>query len=304
MSIVDSYKLKKETASYLKITLDLRGDISENNVKFSPTMVAKESGNIIFFIPTIPIRFDDLKKAKLYNIKNPTEKDFLTVFNDRGRLNYLIEFINKTRGIKPRTLDEAMADGVIEQNIDLILSIYFNKNNILTHRNKKYIIHSFTWDNKVAVSKKTKSKYSMIKNIDVDVATLNPNYKIRIKLYLLNESAEKNLVERYKSECKIKKNKIFEDLYRLNFLKEKQKVDTVRHLRYKPENYIKRYSRKNERRPSYYKNKQEEINKKMLDLKERAKLLREMDKLLKERAGKKPSKGGSNRRRTLKIKKY
>jgi hypothetical protein len=317
--------------SELKIELDIRGDINLNNLEFNTSMISgsskenevvkdvnrytrykqgrkfddlnKKNTYKTYFTPTIPITYNNLVNSKLYNIGSsskssdyiPKNADFIRVFSDLGNMTRLIRFIVGEKKLKPITINEAKELGFIEQNIDLILSIYFDKNNVLTLKGRKYYIHSFDWPGQFEYVQKPPSKtFSKITGKTTGKIINKPYYKINITLYVLNEESNKNPVEVKQLGCKIRRNKINEDLYKLGFIKQKPSNVITKKIKYttvinplveksgfKPK--IKpslNTTRKTEYKRYKYDNKNEDYMKKRLkEIEEQQRLMREREKI-------------------------
>jgi len=203
----------------------------------------------------------------------------------------LIRFIVGEKKIKPITINEAKELGFIEQNIDLILSIYFDKNHVLTLKGRKYYIHSFDWSGQFEYVQKPPSKTT---GKSTPKIINKPYYKINVTLYVLNEESNKNPVEVKQLGCKIRRNKINEDLYKLGFIKQKPSNVITKKIKYttvinplaeksgfKPK--IKpslNTTRKTDYKRYNFDNKNEDYMKKRLkEIEEQQRLMREREKI-------------------------
>lgn len=325
--------------SELKIGLDIRGDINVNNVDFNASMLLdkpekKPSENFsrytrfttfprytrnktydgvnnffykTYFAPTVPITLNDLINSKVYNIGTnvkyiPKKRDFISVFSNLGKMAGVLKYIVGKRKLKPITIDEAKTLGFIEQNINLILSIYFDNKNVLTLKGRKYYIQSFDWSEQFNIiqSEKIKTKSKNITNTRI---LGKPYYKINVTLYVLNEESNKNPNEVKQLGCKIRKNKINEDLYNLGFIKQKPSNVITKKIKYTTViNPLVEKSKLSSTKKTGYKW-YEDQDKKELRMRERLKEIEEQQRLLRERENLR-KKLYPVKNRTRKIKNY
>jgi hypothetical protein len=196
---------KPSFISELIISINVSGGISFKIDTFNPKMVYRNSlENRILFIPMIPITMNELIKSNVGVKKNTYRpSDFINVFSNPQNLNTVIQYIKTKTNIKPLTIEEAERKGYIKNNIDLILSIYFDNENKLTYNNRIFPIHSYTWN----------GEYSKIPVNGKSV----PNYKINIELYLLDNRSSGNNTERNSMTCDLKRRNIAMDLKELGF---------------------------------------------------------------------------------------
>lgn len=190
--------------SNLLIDINVLGDINHKINKFNPKMIYNMSSeNNILFIPNVPI---DMKTLSISNIvtkqENYKPSDFLPVFSNPILLNELVQYIIKKKKIKPVNIEEAERKGYINQNINLILSIYFNSNNKIKINNRNYPIHSYNW-NKDYDKIYTKKTF--------------PDFNINIDLYVLNDKSSVKFSEKGRISCDIKRRKIALDLRELGY---------------------------------------------------------------------------------------
>jgi hypothetical protein len=192
--------------SELIISINLLGDINLRIDKFNPKMVYRFSReNIILFIPTIPITMNALINSNV-KIKKKTYKpsDFIDVFSNPQKLNIVVQYIMLKKP-KPITIIDAERNGIVKNNIELILSIYFDKENKFIYYNREFPIHSYNW-NGMYQSKRSE-------NINKKV----PLYYINIDLYALDNKKIGNFKERSELTCNIKRRNIYNDLNELGF---------------------------------------------------------------------------------------
>ena len=135
---------KPSFISELIISINVSGGISFKIDTFNPKMVYRNSlENRILFIPMIPITMNELIKSNVGVKKNTYRpSDFINIFSNPQNLNTVIQYIKTKTNIKPLTIEEAERKGYIKNNIDLILSIYFDNENKLTYNNRIFPIHS------------------------------------------------------------------------------------------------------------------------------------------------------------------
>lgn len=190
--------------SELIISINVLGDIHHTINKFNPKMIYSSSiENRILFIPNIPITMNSLIKSNVtINKYKYRPSDFINVFSNPTLLNKVIQFI-KTKNIKNVSIKEAEQNGYIKNNINLILSIYFDNDNKLTINNRRYPIHSYKWD----------QIYTTNKSLDKK----SENYNVNVEVYVLDEKKTGNINERKRLTCDIKRRNIALDLKKLGF---------------------------------------------------------------------------------------
>jgi len=192
--------------SELLITINVMGDINYKINKFNPKMVYRNSlENIILFIPNIPIKLDSLIKSNVVAPKdNYRPSDFVSVFSNPILLNNVVQYIKKNKAIKPISLEESEKKGYIKDNINVILSTYFDDDNKIIINNRNYPIHSYNWNNNYKIIKTNK---------------IFPNYAIDINLYVLHDKLPNNSYgyDRNRLTCDIKRKRIALDLKEMGF---------------------------------------------------------------------------------------
>jgi len=193
--------------SELAIAINVLGDINIKIDKFNPKTIYKFSReNKILFIPTMPITMNNLINSNVIVKKNEYKpSDFVDVFSNPQKLNTVIQFIKQTKNIKPVTIDIAERNGIVKKNIELILSIYFSRDNKFIYNNRSFPIHSYRW-NEIFTSKPSSITTKKV-----------PLYYITIDLYVLNDKKTGNLNERNILTCEIKQTNIIKDLNELGF---------------------------------------------------------------------------------------
>jgi len=199
MNVSTSSKL-----SELIISINVLGDIHYTINKFNPKMIYSSSiENRILFIPNIPITMNSLIKSNVtVNKDKYRPSDFINVFSNPTLLNKVIQFI-KTKNIKNVSTQEAEQKNYIKNNINLILSIYFDNDNKLTINNRRYPIHSYKWDQMYTINKSLDKK--------------NENYNVNVEVYVLDEKKSGNINERISLTCDMKRRNIALDLKELGF---------------------------------------------------------------------------------------
>jgi hypothetical protein len=211
---MNSLKGIDHNISNLMISLNIMDDEGKINLdipQFLPSMVSNTfTGNTIFLIPTIPLTMDMLLKAGLYEKKDLTPSDFVDTFSNIAMVNKLLVYIKNKYSIDKTTIEEAYKKGYIRENIDLLLSIYFNKNNKIKLYNQTYPIHSFRWDEKIEMSSDKNKQL--------------PIFKINVKLFVMDYNKEGTDEERKDFTCRIKRNNIEQDLNNLG-LRTKEEFD-------------------------------------------------------------------------------
>ena len=192
--------------SELIITINVMGDINYKINKFNPKMVYRNSlENTILFIPNIPINLDSLIKSNVVAPKdNYKPSDFISVFSNPILLNNIVQYIKRNKGIKPVSLEESEKKRYIKDNINLILSTYFDTDNKIIINNRYYPIHSYNWNDEYKIIKTNKTF---------------PNYEININLYVLDDKLPNTSYgyNRNRLTCDIKRKRIALDLKEMGF---------------------------------------------------------------------------------------
>ena len=164
--------------SELFIEIRVVGEVKFNISRFYPRMVNRYSTtNHIYFIPTIPITLKNLINSNLINKNNITRSDFIDVFTNFFYLNKVLNSIKKNKTFRELDLsnpsDNNLVKNIIENNINLILSIFFNNKNKLLYTGREYPISNFVWN----------GKYNTILT-----GGKFPNFSIQITLNVLNSN--------------------------------------------------------------------------------------------------------------------
>lgn len=196
--------LARSNISELKIKINVMGDINYKINKFNPKMVYLNSlQNIVLFIPNIPIKLDSLIKSNVVAQKdNYRPSDFVSVFSNPILLNNVVQYIKIKKNIKPVSLEVAEKNGFIKDNINLILSIYFDDDNKIIINNRYYPIHSYDW-NRIYKTIKTDKTF--------------PDYEIDINLYVLDNKLPNSSYDRNRLTCDMKRKRIALDLKEMGF---------------------------------------------------------------------------------------
>lgn len=139
--------LDKKVPTTLTIFLNT-GVPGRQHIKFSPKMVnPKTRHSKVYMDPRVRLYPDTI-----YNVSSPTIKKEDTrklikeQFFDKGWYETLkSRTLTRYRQV-PLTLKEATREGIVDHNINLILSTIFRPNSILTIDGNPYTIYSYEWD--------------------------------------------------------------------------------------------------------------------------------------------------------------
>jgi hypothetical protein len=168
-------------------------------------------GNNIF-IPTIPLTMDMLIKSNLYEKNDLTPSDFIDTFSNPSLINKLLVYVKNKYSINNITVEQANKEGIIRQNIDLLLSIYFNKENKIKLFNQSYPIHSFRWNKNIEIIFDKNNKQSPY------------TFKVNVKLFVMDYNKEGTEEDRKNFTCRLKRNNIEQDLNNLG-IRTKEEFD-------------------------------------------------------------------------------
>lgn len=191
-------RMPQGSISKLFINVNVTGDVEFNITNFEPKMINRTAAtNYIYFVPTVPITFNNLVGANIIYKKDPTPSDFMNVFTNPYQLNRVLRYIKQDSKFTPITLETAKEKGFIQKDIELILSIFFNDGNKLIYRGSEYPIYSYDWDGKY-VEEKTIGRF--------------PNYRINLTLSVLNSRKTGTEQEKKKLDCQMRKRRILKTL--------------------------------------------------------------------------------------------
>lgn len=224
----------------LLIELNVKDDAGFINktINFSPRMISNNLNDInnfngynynpnnssnILLLTSIPLNIDLLKESlkdefkKNDSIKIDRElvpSDFIRIFSDKGLINKLLTNIKRKKTIRSISIKKAIENGYVTNNIDLLLSIFFNRtnkislgniNNFYQTNNNLYQIHSFNWN----------GKFNEVKD---------DTFKIEVDLFVMENDKEITDEKIKKFSCNLKKNNIEKDLNELG-ISTKEELD-------------------------------------------------------------------------------
>jgi hypothetical protein len=203
----------------LKISFDastINGIISKD-IKYYPSMSNPQlysSFPNILFIPSVKLT------ASLFD-KGLGEEDKKKIFLSPAQFDNFLIRLKEKKLYKPITINEAKTRGIIYNNINFILNLFFKKGDKLVINTKPYIINNYNWNDKY--------------NIIPIPGQKTPIIELKIS-FVLHGGKELSFVDSTKLNCMQKKQEIVNDYYSLVGLKkpvektaslEHQPVDTT-----------------------------------------------------------------------------
>ena len=197
MDLLSAYNKYSKYISELVISINLKGSINSKIERFNPKMIYKDSReNVVLFIPNFPISLKTLIQANVgFDEYSFSIENFIDVFSNPNKIIKIVKMV------KPKEEKESKEiDDIIKNNVDFILSIYFDDKNKLTYYNKQYSIYSYNWDNTIKDKRYNKRESPLTR------------YYITIDLYVAGNDKEKKRLS-----CDIKHINIIQDLNNLGF---------------------------------------------------------------------------------------
>jgi len=173
----------------------INGRIIENMI-YSPSMsnpqLYTHFPNILF-IPTIKLT------AKLFG-DNMSDDDMKKLFLSPGQFNQFISFVKEKYNIKPITIKRAEDLGIIRNNIQFILNLFFKKNSSLFLNDKQFTINNYRWD----------QKYDLMYVED----NIIPQTSVNIDI-VLHEGKQLSFIDSTRLNCQQQQKSIMRDYYKL-----------------------------------------------------------------------------------------
>jgi hypothetical protein len=214
--------------SQLTISLNVKGDIEFKIPIFLPNMIDHSvrdnynnynNYNSIYnklFVPNLLIDTKDLIYINdTYKIKTQIDKkrydfqskikmsDYTNILSNPQYMERLVIYL-KDNNFKPENNENEKNEATIK-NISTILSILFDKNQVLKYNQRRYNIHSYIWNNEYTINTLTYKNNDERKNQML-------NYKINVDLYVLDESKKGTKTEQKQLSCKLRKLKLYNEL--------------------------------------------------------------------------------------------
>jgi len=186
----------------LKISFDastINGIISKD-IKYYPSMSNPQlysSFPNILFIPSVKLT------ASLFD-KGLGEEDKKKIFLSPAQFDNFLIRLKEKKLYKPITINEAKTRGIIYNNINFILNLFFKKGDKLVINTKPYIINNYNWNDKYNIIPIPGQKTPIIE------LTLS---------FTLHDGKELSFVDSTKLNCMQKKKEIVDDYYSLVGLK-------------------------------------------------------------------------------------
>lgn len=174
-------------SSQLRIIVNTKGDLQENNISFAPSMVfIKEKANIIYFPPTVKLDTSLVRKAV------PTVSQPLSVFTNNTNFTMFMRYATNRRRFTPISLQQAKDDGTIENNFEFFKNIFFKRNNRIFFNGRAYNIIS--------------SKINMDKSI-IPTDKNNLQFTMNVSLRII-ERKNDTFANRTRMSCKDRRESI------------------------------------------------------------------------------------------------
>lgn len=128
-------------SSQLTIKFSTMGDLKEEDLSFTPSMVfIKNTSTEIFFPPTVKITRSLISRAV------PESGEPLDVFTSRAYFTKFMKYATSKKRFTPISLAEAEKSGVVEHNFNFFKDIFFKRNNRIFIGSKGYNIISSKLD--------------------------------------------------------------------------------------------------------------------------------------------------------------
>jgi hypothetical protein len=182
----------------LKITFDastINGTIVKD-MKYTPTMSNPQLYSLfpnILFIPSIRL------KRELFD-KNLGDDDIKKIFLSSAQMNNFITRLQEEKKYEPISIASAEQKGIVSNNINFVLDLFFNKGSTFFIYQTQYIINNYKWN----------YKYELI---PIPGQTV-PIVSIKI-LFVLQQGKQLSFVDSTRLNCMQKRESIVNDYYYL-----------------------------------------------------------------------------------------
>ena len=175
-------------SSQLKIVLSTKGDLTEKNVSFTPSMVfVKNKSTTIFFPPTVKIT------SSLIKLAVPQACKEIDVFKSRVYFTQFMKYATSRRRFKPISLAKAEKDGVVNSNFNFFKDIFFKRNNRIFIGTRGYSIISSKLDLSKSVIPKDSNNLTFKMHIDLNIIdSRNDTFVNRTRLSCKDKRANIN----------------------------------------------------------------------------------------------------------------
>jgi len=173
----------------LKIMMEITGEVIANDYPYSLPMSGVSGANQEIMIPTeYAISKPDLQKAgEFKGIVVPT-KELIRVLTNKATVIRATDFARARGQTQYTNLDRATESGVIQNNIELVLSLVFKKGNVLKIQSQDYSVYSSD------LKKWSKTSAS-------------PSYKVDVSLFLV-KGTKVSFRKRQELSCSDKRRKL------------------------------------------------------------------------------------------------
>lgn len=152
-------------SSQLTIKFSTVGDLKENDLSFTPSMVfVKNTSTEIFFPPTVKITQDLISRAV------PESGEPLDVFTSRAYFTKFMKYATSKKRFSPISLAQAEKTGVVEHNFDFFKDIFFKRNNRIFIGGKGYNIISSKLDMANSILPKDTSSLIFTMKVRINIA--------------------------------------------------------------------------------------------------------------------------------------
>ena len=152
-------------SSQLTIKFSTMGDLKENDLSFTPSMVfVKNTSTEIFFPPTVNITQSLISRAV------PESGEPLDVFTSRAYFTKFMKYATSKKRFSPISLAEAEKTGVVEHNFNFFKDIFFKRNNRIFIGGKGYNIISSKLDMANSILPKDTSSLIFTMKVRINIA--------------------------------------------------------------------------------------------------------------------------------------
>lgn len=127
----------------VKIIMELTGEVIADDYPYSLSMSGISGTNPQLFIPTqYAISKQDLQKAGEFKGVSIPTRELVRVLTNKDTVIRATDFAKARGQTQYPNLEQATQSGVIQNNIDLIMSLIFKKGNVLKIQSQDYSVYS------------------------------------------------------------------------------------------------------------------------------------------------------------------
>jgi len=165
-----------------------------DNMNYVPSMSNPQSYSLFPYIRYIPT----IKLSKNMFDKELGDDDIKKIFLSSAQLDKFVSQIRDKKKIVPITIDVAIKQGIIYNNIKFLLELFFKKGTNFYVNNTQYVINNYIWDNKLI---NAPTKYDLRSDIKIEL--------------ILHKGSELSFIDSTRLNCKQKREGIVNDYYSL-----------------------------------------------------------------------------------------